>query len=293
MTVRSLVNLVFPDGIIRYRRGAAREGEMRMNAVLALKLSLVPLLIYLVTLAGRRWGPAVAGWLSAFPIVAGPILFTLNLEQGARFAAAAAEGTLLAVVAVLVFSLAYAWACGRFGVGGSMALALLAWGASVGALQATHLPLGLAFVFVWCALLLAFKLFPAATLDTAGAHRNDLPWRMLAGALLVLAVTGGAVHLGARLSGLFAMFPVMSTVLVGFAHAGSGRASAVALLRGMVAGYFGFAVFCVTLAMQLREGAVGAAFALALGGALVVHVAARRLLARPAALAPVVPEAKA
>jgi hypothetical protein len=30
-----------------------------MNAVLALKLSLVPLLIYLVTLAGRRWGPAV------------------------------------------------------------------------------------------------------------------------------------------------------------------------------------------------------------------------------------------
>jgi hypothetical protein len=46
-----------------------------MNAVLLLKLLLVPLLIYLVTLAGRRWGPAVAGWLSAFPIVAGPILF--------------------------------------------------------------------------------------------------------------------------------------------------------------------------------------------------------------------------
>jgi hypothetical protein len=53
-----------------------------MNAVLALKLSLVPLLIYLVTLAGRRWGPAVAGWLSAFPIVARPILFALTLEQG-------------------------------------------------------------------------------------------------------------------------------------------------------------------------------------------------------------------
>lgn len=251
-----------------------------MNAVLLLKLSLVPLLIYLVTLAGRRWGPAVAGWLSAFPIVAGPILLTLTLEQGAAFAARAAEGTLLAVVAILVFSLAYAWASVRCGVAGSMALALLAWAGSVALLQAVLLPPGPAFVCVWCALLLTFKLFPDAAAGT-GARRNDLPWRMLAAAALVLAVTAGATRLGARLSGFFAMFPVMSTVLVGFAHAGSGRGSAVALLRGMVVGYFGFAVFCVTLAMQLREGAVGAAFALALGCALAVHLAARRLLAQP------------
>jgi hypothetical protein len=262
-----------------------------MNAVLVLKLSLVPLLIYLVTLAGRRWGPGVAGWLSAFPIVAGPILFALTLEQGVGFAARAAEGTLLAVVAILVFSLAYAWASRRFGVAGAMALSLLAWAVSVALLQATHLPLGLAFVLAWCALLLTWRLFPAATPGAAGARRNDLPWRMLAGAVLVLSVTAGAAHLGARLSGFFAMFPVMSTVLVGFAHAGSGRGSAVALLRGMVVGYFGFAVFCVTLAMQLREGAVGTAFALALGCAVVVHLAARRMLAKPGAL--VAPAVKA
>jgi hypothetical protein len=71
-------------------------------------------------------------------------------------------------------------------------------------------------------------------------------------------------------------------VLVGFAHAGLGRANAVALLRGMVTGYFGFSVFCAVLAMQLREGAVGPAFALALGCALAVHLAARRVLTRPA-----------
>jgi len=257
-----------------------------MHAVLVLKLTLVPLLIWLVTLAGRRWGPGVAGWLSAFPIVAGPILFTLTLEQGAVFAAHAAEGTLLAVVAILVFSLAYAWASARLGVAGSMTVGLLACAASVAALQTTHLAPGLAFVLVWGALLLASRLFPSAgpAIGT-GTRRNDLPWRMLAGAALVLAVTAGAAHLGARLSGFFAMFPVMGTVLVGFAHAGSGRGSAVALLRGMVTGFFGFAVFCVVLSMQLREGAVGAAFALALGCALVVHVAARRLLAGPAAVA--------
>jgi lipoprotein signal peptidase len=78
-------------------------------------------------LAGRKWGPEVAGWLSAFPIVSGPILLTISLEQGAAFAAAAAEGTLLAVIAILVFSVAYAWASIRNGVAGSMILALLAY----------------------------------------------------------------------------------------------------------------------------------------------------------------------
>ena len=255
-----------------------------MNTVFFLKLLLVPILIWLVTLAGRRWGPGVAGWLSAFPIVAGPILFALTLEQGPGFAAQAAEGTLLAVVAILVFSVAYAWAAMRCGVAGSMALALLAWAMAVAVLQSLALPLGAAFVLVWCALFGAAWLFPsvapsaAAGTVTNGPRRSDLPWRMLAGAVLVFAVTTGAAHLGARLSGFFAMFPVMSTVLVGFAHASLGRANAVALLRGMVTGYFGFSVFCAVLAVQLRTGSVAAAFGLALGCALAVHVAARRLL---------------
>ena len=268
-----------------------------MNMVFALKLLLVPALIYLVTLAGRRWGPAVAGWLSAFPIVAGPILFALTLEQGAGFAAHAAEGTLLAVVAILVFSVAYAWASVRFKVAGSMALALLAYGAAVALLQSLSLALGAAFVLVWCALLAASRCFPVVAQVIAqpagGARRSDLPWRMLAGAILVFAVTTGAAHLGARLSGFFAMFPVMSTVLVGFAHASLGRGNAVALLRGMVAGYFGFSVFCAVLAMQLREGSIGPAFALALGCALAVHLAARRLLAAPATPTAAVPAPRA
>ena len=257
-----------------------------MTAVLALKLILVPLLIYLVTLAGRRWGPAVAGWLSAFPIVAGPILLTLALEQGQPFAASAAEGTLLSVLAILVFCVVYAWASGRWRVAGAMLLALSAWGLAVALLQTLRLPPGVAFVLVWCALLLAVRLFPRAVPATGGPRRNDLPWRMLAAGALVLLVTAGAASMGPRLSGFFAMFPVMGSVLVGFAHAGSGRASAVALLRGMVCGFFGFSVFCVTLAMQLRHGVLGSAFALALGCALVVHVAARRMLAGPA-VAPV------
>ena len=46
---------------------------------LLLKLVLVPGLIALVTMAGRRFGPRIGGWLNALPLVAGPVLFFLAL----------------------------------------------------------------------------------------------------------------------------------------------------------------------------------------------------------------------
>ena len=238
-----------------------------MDSVLALKLFLVPSLIYAVTLAGRRWGPAVAGWLSAFPIVAGPILLAISLEQGAPFAAAAAEGTLMAVLATIVFSVAYAWASGRLGVAGAMPLALGAWALTVTALQLLPLPLPLAALAVVAALLAAPRLFPALGADAAapqaqaGARRvGDLPWRMLAGAVLVMSVSAAASGLGPRLSGFFAMFPVMGTVLVGFTHVQVGRNHAVLLLRGMMLGYFAFAAFCIAIALLLRAQPVAVSF---------------------------------
>jgi hypothetical protein len=251
-----------------------------MTTNLVLKLFLVPFLIYMITLAGRRWGPAVAGWLSAFPVVAGPILLTIALEHGAPFAAAAAEGTLLAVGATLVFCVAHAWASGRFGVAGSLIAALAAYFLAVAALQGAHPPVLASFCAVWAALALAPRLFPRVPAPTGGATRtNDMAWRMLGAAVLVLAVTGGAANLGPRLSGIFAMFPVMGTVLVGFAHAQSGRAHSVALLRGMVLGYFAFAVFCLVVSILLRQAPIGLAFAGAFLGALVVQLGMKVLLA--------------
>jgi hypothetical protein len=248
-----------------------------MTGILALKLFLVPSLIYAVTLAGRRWGPMVAGWLSAFPVVSGPILLAVTLEQGSDFGANAAEGTLLAVVAILVFSLSYAWASNMFGVLGSMSSALAAYAIAVVVLQSTHLPVTWCFAVVISALLIVPKFFPhlpAQPLPSKSGLR-DLPWRMLAGAMLVLLVTFAAARLGARLSGFLAMFPVMSTVLVGFSHHYSGRSFALALLRGMVLGYFAFATFCLIVSLLLRDQPVAAAFSLALLGALIVQLSVK------------------
>lgn len=240
--------------------------------IFLLKLLLVPVLIALVTLAGRRWGPGVAGWLSAFPIVSGPILLVISLEQGPAFAASAAGNTLLAVLAILVFSVAYA-RCAHLGMGRALSAALLAYGLAVLALRAVSLPLWLGFAAVVIALLLAPRLFgPAPAQAAAVKPANDLPWRMLAGALLSLSVSYAAARLGPRLAGLFAMFPVMSTVLVGFSHRANGPGFAVALLRGMVNGYYAFAVFCLALSLLLGSQPIGLAFLLATGAALVVQL---------------------
>jgi hypothetical protein len=255
-----------------------------MTTVLILKLCLVPLLIYLVTLIGRRWGPNAAGWFSALPIVAGPILLTMALEQGRGFVATAAANTLLAVIAVLVFCLAYAWAACRFAVAGSILAALAAYAVAVAALQLVALPLLPGFVLVVCLLALAPRLFPRMEVIEAGAAAsrghgrpaNDLPLRMMAGALLSFTVTCAAAALGPRLSGVFAMFPVMGTILVGFSHYGAGPAYAVNILRGMVRGYYAFATFCLVLSLALRDGSVALAFGLAAGCALVVQVLSKR-----------------
>jgi hypothetical protein len=256
------------------------------TGILLLKLCLVPALIYAVSLIGRRWGAGVAGWISALPIVAGPILLAIALERGANFAAVSAANTLLAVIACVAFCLAYAWASARAGVAGSLAAALAAFGLAGALLQAVAIPPWLGYPVVLVLLALApsaFPRVPAPVLGQAGST-PDLPFRMLAGALLTLSVTLAAGDLGPRVAGLLAMFPVMGTILTGFTHRASGRASAVVLLRGMVLGYFAFASFCVVLAYGLRAWPLGLAFASAVACALVVQVSMKRF--GRAALAP-------
>ena len=70
------------------------EVKAIIEPLLLVKLLLVPGLIGGITLAGRRWGPAVAGWLSGFPVVTGPILLFVALEQGPQFASTTAAAAL-------------------------------------------------------------------------------------------------------------------------------------------------------------------------------------------------------
>jgi len=253
-----------------------------MSVVLGLKLVLVPSLIGGITLAGRRWGPSVAGWLSAFPVVSAPILFFIALEQGATFAASAAAGTLSAVLAILVFGITYAWAATRFSWGLSLIASFATYLVAVACLTLWVPTLSVAAVAVLIALLVAPQLFPtlAVSATNSSARFNDIYLRMVAGAVLVLLVTHFSSRLGPQLSGVFAMFPIMSSVLVVFSHRQSGAGFAVNLLRGMVFGYYAFGIFCLVLSLALPSMGIGPAFLASLASASAIQATSRIYLLR-------------
>ena len=259
-----------------------------MSFIFALKLALVPALIGAVTLAGRRWGATVAGWLSAFPIVSGPILYFIALDQGAAFVARAAVGTLSAVLAILVFAIGYAWAATRFGWSICLAVAFAAYFAAVAALTLAPPAVWIVAPAVYGALWIAPRLFPTLghRAPVNSPRGNDIYLRMIAGAILVFLVTRFSAALGPQLSGMFAMFPVMASVLVAFSHRHSGAGFAVDLLRGMVLGFYAFATFCLVLALTLPMFGIGAGFTVALLSAAVVQAGSRLRLRWSANRAP-------
>jgi hypothetical protein len=75
--------------------------------LLVLKLTLTPLFIGLVSLAGRRWGPAITGWLVGLPLTSGPVILFLAMERGEPFAAKAAKGAIMGLISVAAFCLVY------------------------------------------------------------------------------------------------------------------------------------------------------------------------------------------
>jgi hypothetical protein len=250
--------------------------------VLTLKLLLVPAFLLLISLAGRRWGPEVAGWLAGLPVLTGPILFLLALEHGPAFAAAAATVSLAAVLGAVVFILTYARVCPHRSPGLSLLAGVAAW--SCAALLLTRLPLtnfaslGIALF----ALLIAPKLFPriSARIAIVALPKWELPLRMLAGAALTLAVTSLATAIGPSWSGMFAVFPVIAIVLSVFSHRTSGAAFAATLLRAMLWGLYAFASFCLSLALLLPRQGVTVSFLAAIALAISVQLALKSRLHR-------------
>jgi len=126
---------------------------------LALKVVLTPTLIGAASLAGRRWGPAVSGWLVGLPFTSAPVALFLSLEHGATFAASAALGTMVGTISQAAFALAYV-AAGRRGIAAGLVASLVAFALATLALRSLDLPALALFAIVIGALLVALRLLP-------------------------------------------------------------------------------------------------------------------------------------
>jgi uncharacterized membrane protein (GlpM family) len=254
-----------------------------VSDVLLLKLLLVPLFLLLVSLAGKRWGPSVAGWLAGLPVVAGPILFFLAIERGVGFASDAAALSLSAVLASVAFSMAYAHAGRRLAWPLALVIGLVAWAVAACGLALLPMSAMLALVIALLTLWLAPRAFPVADLQPSGRTITnvELACRMLAGAALTFAVTGAAALFGPAWSGLLAVFPILGIVLAVFSHRSQGPAYAAALLRAMATGLYSFVAFCFVLSLALPVLGLALAFSVATLASLAVQAGTRGRFAGP------------
>ena len=255
--------------------------------MLALKLTLVPLFLSIVSLSGRWWGPTVAGWLAALPVVAGPILYLIVLQNGPAFGARAAAMALAAILASEAFNFAYAWICRMRAWPIALAAGLCAWFAAAAALSLLPASLPYGTLAAVCAVAFAQTFLPRN--DEApramAVGKRDLTGRMAAGALLTLAVTTASARLGPAWSGLLAVFPLLSCVLAVSSQRAYGAPYVVALFRGMVAGRLSFGAFCVYLALALPRLAPTTAFVEAAVVAVLAQWATKRFTTAAARLA--------
>ncbi len=262
--------------------------------LLLLKLLLTPILIGGASLAARRWGPVVGGWLVALPLTSGPVALYLALGQGPSFAASAADGSLGGLLGDATFALAYALAASKVArtrAGWPAALAAGVAGFTVAAIGIQPLlggPVIVLLAAVVALMCFVYWLAPAAPAPARGAPLPwwDLPARIVVGTALVLSITEAADFLGPHVSGVVATFPVYVSVLAVFAHHLEGPEHAVGIVRGLQLGLFGTTFFMATLSASLVPLGVGPAFVAALAVLLAVHgailVARRRMGSSPA-----------
>lgn len=240
--------------------------------MLIFKIVLAPVLIGLVSLAGRRWGPGVSGWLLGLPLNSAPIFLFFLLEQGPRFSARAAVGTLLGIIAWASFTLVYAYCCLRLPWWWSTIIGWIAFSALAWLLVPVNPGVIWVFLLVCATLAVVLLLFPRSEAHASPAfHSNAELWlRMAVAGAMVTSLTALARVLGPAASGILSAFPAFTTILAVFNHRHH-PAAAVRLLKGLSAGLYTSATFFLVLSLSILHFAIAPSFALASIAALAVH----------------------
>ena len=247
-----------------------------------LRLALVPAAVWLASVAARRWGHAVSGYLGGMPMIGGPITLFLAIDLGAEFGARSALVTLAAVAGQAAHLLAFSHVGRRHGWALCLACGWIAFFAV--ALLATLLPLtpALALLIAIAGLAAAWRWLPpirgSATLPAIPPM--ELRLRLVAAFVLAAFILWSAPVFGPVVSGVLLSLPITGSIMPPFTLALYGADAVARLTRGFVVGLTGFSAFFFTVAATSTHWGLAPSFLAAVAAALAAIFTASRATAR-------------
>ena len=204
--------------------------------VLSVKLLFAPLFVIGTYFIQRRFGARWGGISMAVPFILVPILLVIYLQHGTEFLYDSIVGSYAGQIALLFFIATYTRMAPRFNWPICIAASTSVFLVGVAVLNPIlkDLWVGIAlWLIVWTISLKRFvpydrnaKLPPAPKWDI---------WLRVASALfLIFTITQFSENLGPQLSGAFATYPVMTSIMSTFNHYRFGPNSSTALMHGLL-----------------------------------------------------------
>ena len=251
-----------------------------MSVETLLRLALVPTAVWLASLAARKWGHSVSGYLGGFPLIGGPITLYLALDHGTEFAARSATVTLAVIVAQGVYLIAFARLAQRHRwpvalVGGWACFA-------AAAVVVAFLPLSppVALLLAVLGLATAWRALPHPREDAPppSVPPVELRLRLAAALALAIAILWGSNVFGPVVSGVLLSVPVTGSIMPPFTLALYGADAVARLTRGFVVGLSGFTAFFFAVSSGVVALGTGMGFLAAVVAALATSTIASRVL---------------
>ena len=244
------------------------------------RLLLVPAAVWLASLAARRWGHTVSGYLGGLPLIGGPITLYLALDYGPAFAAQSAMVTLAAILGQAAHLMAFAHAGRHARWPAALAAGWASYAAA--AIGVARLPLSpwLALALAVTGLAASWRWLPrpldGPTLPKIPAA--ELRLRLAAAFALAVAILWSAKVFGPVVSGVLLSVPVTGSIMPPFTLALYGPDALARLIRGFVVGLAGFAAFFFVVSIAVVALGITAAFLAAILAALATLFVASRVL---------------
>jgi hypothetical protein len=236
-----------------------------MSLLFLFKISIPPILVALMSIGARIFGPTIGGLFMGLPWMTGPVLYFLAVDKGDAFAVQACTGIELGVLAIVAYIIGYGAVAHYTSWPLSILIAALYFLAVGWFLGGIPMPLWLATLGAIASLLALYALLPkpSSLPKPVPLPWWDIPARMLSTFILVAGIMTTADQLGPQLSGIASTFPVITTVIGIFTHSQRGLDALLAMFRGLTLSMLGFCVFFLIVGYGIPLYGTIPAFAIA------------------------------